>query len=566
MKLAPGESKGGTDFAHAAVAMLARLGVGHAFGVIGGTIAPFAHALEGAIELVHCRHEAGAAFAAAECSLASGKPVAVFTTTGPGLVNALNGLVAAKWEGARVVLVSSTTSPPVRGRGAFQETGFESVPPGWFDYSAFPHSVEELATIHTRLRAGFERPNGFVANLSLSRALQLTAADAHEPPGGEALLVAASRPGLGELARTLADSRFVIWLGHGARGAAEEIRALAARSRAPVMSSPRGKGIFPETSRQYLGVTGLGGDDLVEHLRAYDPAYTLVLGSRLGEFTSFWDPALLPSKAIVHVDVNDAVFGAAYPQAVTHGIRCEVGDFVQELLRVWPHDARITRRPPRPTAEPFEPSGIISRRESGAQRISRPIFGKVRPSVLMEAIQRGVVEGTDAIVMTEAGNAFAWGSASLRFDEPRYRVSTGWGSMGQAAAGVLGAAIGSGRKAVAILGDGAMLMQSEVSTAVQYGIPAVWIVLNDGRYGMIEGGMRMEGLEPRGTSFPQVDFVSFAKSMGAHGERVSEESELESAIFRAMAHPGPFVLDVVIDPDQPAPIGQRIAALKGHEA
>src|SRR6185312_6751451 len=240
VKLAPGESKGGTDFAQATVGMLASLGVRRAFGVIGGGIAPFADALEGSVDLVHCRHEAGAAFAAAECSLASGKPVAVFTTTGPGLVNALNGLVAAKWEGARVVLVSSTTSPALRGRLAFQETGFESTPAGWFDYTAFPHSIEELATIHARLRAGFQRPNGFVASIGISRALQLMQAAPHELPAGEPLLVAASRPGLGELARTLADSRFVIWLGHGARGAAEEIRSLAARAKAPVMSSPRG--------------------------------------------------------------------------------------------------------------------------------------------------------------------------------------------------------------------------------------------------------------------------------------------------------------------------------------
>src|SRR6185437_5957477 len=97
---------------------------------------------------------------------------------------------------------------------------------------------------------------------------------------------------------------------------------------------------------------------------------------------------------LIHVDVNEAVFGAAYPQAVTHGIRCEIGEFVQELLRVWPHDARRTKRPPRPADALFEPSGIM-RRDSGSQRISRPVFGKVRPSVLMAAIQDIVVDATD---------------------------------------------------------------------------------------------------------------------------------------------------------------------------
>ena len=64
--------------------------------------------------------------------------------------------------------------------------------------------------------------------------------------------------------------------------------------------------------------------------------------------------------------------------------------------------------------------------------------------------------------------------------------------MGQATAGVLGAAIGRGGKAVAVVGDGAMLMNSEVSTAVQYRVPAVWVVLNDAGYGMIAHGMRAQ--------------------------------------------------------------------------
>jgi acetolactate synthase-1/2/3 large subunit len=136
--------------------------------------------------------------------------------------------------------------------------------------------------------------------------------------------------------------------------------------------------------------------------------------------------------------------------------------------------------------------------------------------------------------------------------------------MGQAAAGVLGAALGSGRKAVAIVGDGAMLMQSEISTAVQYALPVVWVVLNDGRYGMTERGMILEGLRPAGTSIPQVDFVAFAKSLGATGERVTSENELEAALFRALSHTGPFVVDVLIDPTESAPIGQRIAMLQGE--
>jgi acetolactate synthase-1/2/3 large subunit len=180
----------------------------------------------------------------------------------------------------------------------------------------------------------------------------------------------------------------------------------------------------------------------------------------------------------------------------------------------------------------------------------------------MEAIQRVVVEGSDAVVMTEAGNSFAWGTHALQFREPgRYRVSTSFGSMGHAVAGVVGAALGRGGKAVAIAGDGAMLMNSEVSTAVQYRARAVWIVLNDARYGMIHQGMQVQGFEPVETLFPAADFVMIARGMGADGVRVEREEDLQAALETAMAAAGPFVVDVVIDPEEPAPFLQRIKSL-----
>lgn len=176
----------------------------------------------------------------------------------------------------------------------------------------------------------------------------------------------------------------------------------------------------------------------------------------------------------------------------------------------------------------------------------------------MAMIQRIVVERSDAPVITEAGNAFAWGTHSLRFDrEDRYRVSTGFGSMGHAVTGVLGMAIARRDKAVALAGDGAMLMNNEISTAVQYRIPAVWIVLNDSAYGMVEQGMVTVGLEPIATEIPSTDFVMLARSMGADGVRVEPEADVAAALERAMAAEGPFVVDIVIDATVKAPAARR---------
>jgi acetolactate synthase-1/2/3 large subunit len=320
------------------------------------------------------------------------------------------------------------------------------------------------------------------------------------------------------------------------------------------MCSPRAKGIFPEDHPQFLGVTGLGGHQAVfDHVRSARPRRALVLGSRLGEFTSFWSPELVPPEGFVHVDVDPEVFGAAYPGAKTFGVQAEIRGFLEMLVARWP--ARPVNRPvlrlARSAAAPSPPSRT----------------GQVRPSALMAAIQRVVVDGHDARVMTEAGNSFLLGTHHLCFRSPgRYRVSSGFGSMGHAVAGVLGAALAGDRKAVAVVGDGAMLMQSEISTAVQYGIDAAWIVLNDARYGMIENGMRAQGFQPVETEMPRADFVAIARGMGADGVCVTCEDELDAALEAAMAARGPFVLDVRIDRSEALPPMGRVRSLMDQGA
>jgi acetolactate synthase-1/2/3 large subunit len=259
------------------------------------------------------------------------------------------------------------------------------------------------------------------------------------------------------------------------------------------------------------------------------PLHTLVLGTRLSEFTSFWNPAMTPPGGFVHVDIDPEVPGTAYPSAKTLAVQSDVGMFVKALLKYFPKRTGRSIVPSLPT----KPERNV---------INPSADGLVRPEVLMNAIQRVIVEGSDALVITEAGNSFAWGNHMLRFNKPgRYRVSTGFGAMGHAVTGVVGAALARNGKAVAIVGDGAMLMNSEISTAVQHQIPAVWIVLNDGCYNMCKQGSMMQGFQGMDTDIPQVDFLKIAQAMGADGIRVATETDIQQALEQALASTGPFI-------------------------
>ncbi len=544
--------------AQALVKLLEEFGVKSAFGVSGGGIGPMWATLEHSlIRVLHFRHEAGAAFAAVESYFATNRPTVVFTTTGPGITNALTGLLAARGDGAKVIFLSASTSAVSRGRAACQETSTYNMPSSGlftsgplFHYATTVESSEQLPEVARRLALGLAKPGGFVAHVSIPTAIQSSLLNAPlAPVKFSRSLPTAGQDAIAECIRLLSQKPFAIWVGFGARDAATEIKQLAERTGAAVMCSPRAKGIFPESHPQYLGVTGFSGHETVlNYMESERPDYILVLGTRLGEPTSFWSSAMLPDRAFIHVDIDPDVPGTAYPSANTFAIHSEIKVFVKNLLRYFPSSGQI----------PFAPT---SRQSSFGQMPFAPT-SLVRPEILMDAIQKVIVEDSDAIVMAEAGNSFAWATHYLRFDRPyRYRISTGVGAMGHAATGVVGAALGWHDKAVAIAGDGAMLMNSEINTAVKYEASAVWIVLNDARYNMCDQGMNLQGLTGVDAQIPPADFVKIAQGMGADGIRVEKESDLEAALAKAMAATLPFVVDVIIDPTCPSPIAGRVKSL-----
>lgn len=546
------------NVAEAIVLMLENLGIESAHGVAGGAMATLWGALSNSkVQVLNHRHETGAAFAAAEAYFASDRPTVTFTTAAPGITNALTGLFAARGEGAKVILLSACTSASQRGRWAIQETSTYTLPSEGiftsgtlFNYAVTIESPCQLPQIFRRLMLGLAHNSGFVAHLSIPTVVQNSPVDGIVMPeiGISSAYLTASEDAVEQTIELLSGGHFAIWLGFGARNASTEIRELAQLTGAAVMCSPRGKGIFPENHPQFIGVTGLGGhSSVMTYMEEQSPLYTLVLGTRLGEPTSFWNPAMIPLCGFIHVDSNPEVPGVAYPNARTFPIQSDIKTFVQALLKRLPKNF--------PTS-----STVFSNPE--IEPIKEVAISLVRPKVLMQAIQKVIVEGSDAIVMAESGNSFTWSTHLLRFAEAnRYRVSTSVGAMGHFTTGVLGAAFARKGKAVAIVGDGSMLMNNEINTAVKYKIPAVWIVLNDARYNMCYQGMEMLGMTGADATIPETDFVMVARGMGALGIRVFKESELESALEIAMKSSVPFVVDVIIDPDSRAPSFARNQSL-----
>ena len=545
---------------------LAAMGVTRAFGVSGGAISFFWAALAGSgIEVTHFRHESGAGFAACEASIVTGAPVLVFVTTGPGLTNVLTSVYAARHEGARVVLVGARTDDAYQGRAPIQETGPRTLPyegiftaGPLFDYAASVTRAADLPAVVDALAEGMGRPAGFVAHVSLALSVQRAPVAAAEP-GSPATVPSADSPepepgpaGDAEAAyRTLRDRPWVMWVGRGAAQAAGSVRRLARAAGVPVMATPRGKGVFPEDDPAYLGVTGVAGHDSVRiHLERHSPEHVLVLGTRLGDSSSGFSEAYVPRSGFIHVDVDASVPGAAYPEASTTAVIGDAGTFCDRLAALFEADG-VERPAPDIDPRPFD--------DRAAPPASTEL---IDPRDVMAAVQRVFVE-SGVLVMAETGNALAWAVNRLRFDDPRHwRTCSGLvASMGHFATGVVGAALVARNGAVAVVGDGAMLMANEVSTAVHVGAPAIWIVMNDSRYNMCAQGVRALGLPAVDCAIPMTDFALLAEALGARGMVVRRAADLVPAFRSALALQRPVVVDVRIDPEPVAPAGGRHAGL-----
>ncbi len=537
---------------------LANLGIEHAFAVSGGGKAVTEALRASQIRLHFFRHEGGAAFAAAEAYFTSGKPSLVLSTTGRGVLNALTGIAAGKWDGSKIVLISGATDSPHRGRWAIQETTSYTFPQDalysagpFFDFGVRMEDPAEFAEVARRLRLGLTRRGGFIAHICVPLAVQ---ARRFWRPRHEAhtsiIAQTISALDVSPCVEAIGNEPFAIWVGFGAREAAASVCELVEHSGAPVFCSPKAKGIIPEDHPQLIGVTGLGGHSVVtKYMVGERPSWVLVLGTRLGEATSFWDTDMHPAVGFIHVDLDPDVPGVAFPDVRTISVQADVGQFARAMIAGLP--GRELQWSPVARSGQWEgPAGPLTAR------------CPVRPQALMDAIQRVVIDRSDAVILAECGNAFAWCNHHLLFPSPgRYRVSTLFGSMGHAAAGVVGAAIGRKGKAIAVVGDGSMLMNSEISSAVQNRASAGWIVLNDAGYGMCRHGQQAQGLATADLDCPEVNFVDLAKAVGADGVRVSSEDGLDDALGQLIATDEPFVVDVKIDPDQTSPLLKRFESL-----
>jgi acetolactate synthase-1/2/3 large subunit len=548
--------------AQALVDQLVLHGVEHVFCVPGESFLSVLDALrDSPIRVTVCRQEGGAAMMADAVGKATGRPGVCFVTRGPGATNASPGIHIARQDSTPMILFVGQVERAQREREAFQELDYRAVfgsMTKWTTEIETPERTPELVSraFHA---ASSGRPGPVVVALPKDvLSVPITAPDA--PPFIRAPECGPTAEDVSTFGRMLAEAqRPVLVLGGSRWDEASRVAAhvFAERFDLPTATSYRRLPLFDPLHRNYAGDLGLAASPrLVERVKMSD--LVIWLGGRIGEIPSqgyrlFDIPT--PAAPLVHIHPGADELGRVYAPALA--IQATPAAFLTAATAVTP-----------PASIPWRESTRAAHADYLAwSETATPQPGPVNLGEIMVWLREQLP--ADAVVCNGAGNYAAWIHRFLRFRRLGGHIAPTSASMGYGVpAAVAMQRLHPERTVVSINGDGDFLMNGqEFATAVQYRLPIVVIIADNGSYGTIR--MHQEREFPgrvAATDLVNPDFAAYARAFGGFGATVETTADFGSAFEAARASGLPSILHLKTHIDAISPsttLGQIRAAALG---
>jgi acetolactate synthase-1/2/3 large subunit len=490
---------------------------------------------ESPIRLITCRHEGGAANMADAYGKLTGRPGIAVVTRGPGAAQASVGVHTAFQDSTPLILLVGQVASDQEEREAFQEVDYRRMFGPMAKWVAQIDRVdripEYIARAFTTACAG--RPGPVVLALPEDMlASDVDATDA-EPfhvvqPHPGAAQIEALRGLLARAERPLALLGGAGWTPRTAK----DMRTFLEANAVPAGSAFRRQDSIDNDSPSYVGDIGIGiNPKLAARVREAD--LLLAVGPRLGEMTTS-GYTLIGSQTLVHVHPGAEELGRVYHAALP--ILSGVEQFAAAV-----GDVRVEPR--------WGEWAAAARADYEAWQQHDPMPGTLD---LGDCIAHLRARVPHAIVTNGAGNFSAWVHRFWRSHDYPTQLAPTSGAMGYGLpAAITAKLLMSERTVICFTGDGDFLMSGqELATAVQYELPMVVLLVNNGMYGTIR--MHQERHYPGrvvGTDLVNPDFAAYARSFGAYGETVTETEQFASALESALEAGTPALIELRIDPE-----------------
>ena len=517
---------------------IAEWGVQYVFGIPGTSTLGVVDAIRksnGKVKYLQVRHEQTAAFMASAYGKLTGHVAACLGVSGPGATNLATGLYDAKLDHSPVLALTGLVARQLIGPGSTQEIDQYS----FFEPICVFNKIlmsEDQTTMLATLAIKHALLDQGVSHIGIPNDVQKLPYEAEILPfeGRMPNLAYGQEEWVVEKAAKVVDQavRPVILAGFGARGQGNKLLKLASKISAPIIATFRVKGVVDEHESLYVGCHGgIGSTASAELMQKAD--LLIAIGS------SFSDLSQIPQKKTVQIDINPLMIARRYPVEVglvgnSAVLIPKLTEKVQEKQNA-EYLAEIARLK----------QEWLNQLEKEADANMKPI----RPQYIIKVLNDKIAD--DAVISLDVGENCWWFGRNFMMRKSQKMVMSGTlATMGFGLPGAMAAALAyPNRQIVCLTGDGGLTMvMSDFLTALKYKLPVKVFVMNNKRLGMIMQEQKVEGYEGWQTDLYDFSFADFAEHSGGLGIKVTEPSELEAAVDKALSTIKPTIVDIDTDP------------------
>ncbi len=545
------------DVNEAIVKTLELVGVDHVFGGSGQVNGSMLLALKRSqhIKTVIIRNEQAASFMACGYAMFSDKMGVCFATGGPGEFNLLSGLAVALSDSLPVLAISGYTSARDRGKGALNEsTGLSRTPdsPKIFNATTKKSFIIEdpdstCDILEEAINLAFEgRPGPVhihvpkditIAKVNNFREIKLNI----KPVASDPVQISSAA---GALVKAIQESQpMMAIVGYGVirSHAQKEMLAFLEKFQIPFTATMDAKGVLPEDHPLCLGVYGTSGDPGAN--KYLDGSSTVIaIGNSFAQNATFgFKPDLFKGKTLIHINIDQHEIGKVYKP--DYPILGDVKPVLQGLIKEI--SAKVSSVKPKNV--PKEKWHDVPTNHQGP---------KIHPADLVKALSKNLPE--NAIVMGDAGSHMLWLNCYLSLTKNQlYQNPGSFGPMASHVNGTIGVKCANPTRTVVCgCGDGAYQMAGfELMTAIQYDIPVIWVIFNNGEFNVIKKFLINLFGEHAFMQFTNPDFVKYADACKAFGARVERLEDFDAAFQAALKSQKAAIIDVVVESEVYPPFG-----------
>ena len=526
------------------VACLIEQGVDTVFGYPGGAILNVYDALyKHRDQITHylSSHEQGASHMADGYARATGKVGVCLATSGPGATNLVTGIATAYMDSVPLVAITCNVTLPLLGKDSFQEVDIAGISMPITKHGYIVKKVDDLAnTIRKAFRiASTGRPGPVLVDIPKDVTGAVTEFSPIVPT--KRLRGDGRRYSDSDIDRVIemikVSKRPYLYVGGGAviSGAGEELKKFVDLIDAPVCDTLMGKGAFDGHDPHYTGMIGMHGTK-TSNLGVSKCDLLIAMGARFTDRVIGNPKQFATGAKIVHIDIDPAEINKniKVDDSIIGNLKDVLHDFNQRL-EPQHHDAWM--------------------QQIREMKAKYPLFydhSKLTCPMVIEKLDK-LTKG-DAIIVTDVGQHQMWAAQYYTVKKPRTLLTSGGlGTMGYG----LGAAIGAKvafpkRQVINIAGDGCFRMNmNELATASRYNIPIIEIVIDNRVLGMVRQWQTLYYGERYSATVieDKVDYCKVAEGLGCMAIRVTDPSEVEPALKKALGAGVPVLIDVVINED-----------------